>query len=191
VAGALAAADFRARVGGIVGQEYALLRGGLAPQGDITDAQQRILNRHGINVLRRVNEHAALLGDVTLAGDRSVVGAWAHLNHRRLALFVTDSLQRYTRWAVTAARDAEALQRLNDQVRTFLVGLMARGALAGSTPARSFFVRTEASASGAVIITVGLALTKHSEFEIIEIRHDGSGCSTRTGHGFEIGAGAA
>ena len=191
VAGVLAAADFRARVGGILGQDHALLRGGLAPQGDISDAQQRILNRHGINVLRRVNEHTALLGDVTLAGDRSVIDAWGHLNHRRLALFVTDALERYTRWAATGALTRDTLARLNDQIRTFLKGLMARGALAGSTPARAFFVRTETPASGALVITVGLALSKHSDFEVIEIRHDGGVCTTRTGHGFEVGAGAA
>jgi phage tail sheath protein FI len=191
VAGVLAGADFRARVGVVLGYEHALLRGGLGPQSEISDAQQGMLNRHGINVLRRVNEHAALLGDVTLAGDRSVIGAWGHLNHRRLALFVTDALERYTRWAAARAGDSAAVQKLNDQIRTFFMGLMARGALAASTPARAFFVRTEVSTQGALVITVGLALTKHSEFEIIEIRHDGHGCTTRTAHGFEIGAGAA
>ncbi len=190
VAGVLAAGDSRAGIGAPLDRDSALLKGGLAPQGEVSDAQQRMLTRHGVNVLRRVNGHTTLVGDVSLAGDRCMVGAWGHLNHRRLALFVMSSLERYTGWAVNSG-EAVALGLLNDQIRTFLTGLMERGVLACSTPARAFFVRSEARGPGEVVITVGLALTRHSDFEVMEIRHGQDGATTRIYHGFEIGIGSA
>ena len=68
---------------------------------------------------------------------------------------------------------------------------MEQGVLAAATPGRAFFVRVEAPAPGTVQITVGLALTKHSDFEIFEIRLDGTGSVTRTAHGSDLGLGVA
>lgn len=191
VAGVLAAKDQQAGIGRPVQQDNALLRGGLGPQSALSDRQARMLVRHGINVLRRVNGGTALLGDVTWAGGRCLTGTWSRLCKRRLMLSVLDTLQRNTRWIIERADDPDASDSLHEQIRAFLIGLMARGELAGATPASAFFVRTGLGGPAEILITVGLALTKPGEFEVLQIRHDRGGSVTTTSHGLELGSGVA
>ena len=191
IAGVLAEEDDRSGIGKPLDQEHAVLRGGLAPQGEINAAQQRMLTRHGVNVLRRVNSHTAVVGDVTLAGDRTLIDAWGHLNQRRLALFVVASLQRCTRWAAVPDRTGDPLAQLQQQVWAFLIGLMEQGVLAARTPARAFFLRVERPTPGSVTMTVGLALAKPGDFEVFEICHDPDGSTTRSAHGSDLGLGVA
>ncbi len=191
IAGVLAAEDERSGVGKPLDPEHAVLRGGLAPQGDVSAAHQRMLIRHGVNVLRRLNGHTVVVGDVTLAGDRTLIDAWGHLNQRRLALFVVDTLQRHTRWAAGPGLTGDPLTQLRQQVRTFLIGLMEQGVLAARTPARAFFLRVEPPGPGSVTMTVGLALAKPGDFEVFQICHSPDGSTTRSAHGSDLGLGVA
>lgn len=179
VAGLLAHNDRRG-VWQALAAEDAQLRGGLSPVGVVSDRQAAMLQRQGVNVFRRSNSGAAALsGNVTMAGPNNVSSLWQRLDRRRLAFFVLGTVQRCTWWALDEPRDEALWAKLQRQVETFLLGLHAQGALPGERPEQAFFVRVGPGLQAdetALVLRVGFALEKPSEFLIYDIiqRADGS-----------------
>ena len=71
-------------------------------------------------------------------GARTTVGAdqspnqWKYLPVRRLALYIEESLRRGTQWAVFEPNDEPLWSSLRLNVTTFMQGLFAQGAFAGT-----------------------------------------------------------
>ena len=148
---------------------------GLALKDDrrITDAEQGELNIKGINVIRMFP-----LQGVVVWGARTIsdLTAWRYISTRRLFLFVEESLQEGTRWAVFEPNTPALWGKLRRTITDFLTRVWRDGALFGSTPEDAFFVKVDEElnpdpvrALGQLYIEVGLRIAFPAEFIIIHI----------------------
>jgi phage tail sheath protein FI len=147
---------------------------GLIPQ--LTSAEARRLAAAGVNAVRRSSA-----GRVYLAAGRTREerGAeYKYVNVRRLALFLEESLDRGTQWALFEPNDERLWNEIRLDVRDFLLGVFRAGALRGSTPKEAFFVRCDRTTmtqndieNGRLIFTVGFAPLKPAEFVVFRIGH--------------------
>ncbi len=121
--------------------EPALLRPTATPSAWV-DRQQRVsLAQRGVNALRATRTPARdMVAMCTLAGefgngpDARVLGA------RQLALFISASIERGTRWVTIEGNTARSRERVCRQVETFLRQLAEAGALAGTERNHHYFV---------------------------------------------------
>jgi Bacteriophage tail sheath protein len=168
VAGLLAQAD-RNSVRGMRAAQNGILRRGFTPFLELDPRQAALLNRHGINVFRRAAGGAfALQGNVSLAGPHAISRSWQSLERRRLALFIVGRIERLVRAALLGNDDAHwaTLQR---QVKRFLLGLYAAGALAGESSEQAYFVwPTRPDAVESPVFRFGFALERPGEFVAFE-----------------------
>jgi len=142
----------------------------------LTDAENSLLNPRGINCLRALPKPVAW-GARTLEGDDRLASDWKYVPVRRLALFLEESLDRGTRWAVFEPNAEPLWAQLRASVGAFLNGLFRAGAFQGSSPRDAFFVKCDATtttpadlARGVVNIVVGFAPLKPAEFLILTLR---------------------
>jgi hypothetical protein len=109
-------------------------------------------------------------------GADGVQSEWTYVSMRRLALFLEESLDRGTRWAVFEPNDEPLWASLRSMVGTFLDGLWRAGAFRGERPDEAYFVRCDRSTmtqsdldNGRLVIEVGVAPTRPAEFVIVRI----------------------
>lgn len=149
---------------------------------EVSPPQQEILNPLGINCLRAFpGRGLRVYGARTLSSDAQ----WRYLPVRRLLLMIAEALDEALQWAVFEPNDAQLRQAIRLAIAGFLTELWAGGALAGSTPAESFFVTCAAGNNppavvdlGQLVAEVGVAPTVPAEFVVVRIG--------RTEEGFEI-----
>jgi uncharacterized protein len=179
IAGMLARKDASAGIWRALDSQSGLLRGPWNAAEDVSPELSKQLRRHGVNVFTRAAGGGCVLrGDVTFAGHSASAHEWQSLTHRRLALYVLDSISRATRWLVFEQHDPVLWARVRRQVSMFLLQLHEYGAFAGVTPDQSWFVKCDAetavsdSAGEARLnIVFGLALTRPEEFLIFNLSH--------------------
>jgi Bacteriophage tail sheath protein len=185
VAGVIARAD-HAGVWHSMPAEETALKGNLAPFVEITAKQAAVLSREGVNTFVRMHPGvAALRGNVSFAGPAAVATTWQRLSVVRLVSFVLRSIERHTRWVLTADRAKDVASDLERQVWIFLTRLYERGALVGNTAAQAFFVRSSRAgdpATGqrdvAIALRVGLAPERPNEFLTYDFRYRESAAAT-------------
>jgi phage tail sheath protein FI len=177
VAGMIARAD-RAGVWHSMPPEDTALKGNLAPLVDVTAKQAAVLNRAGVNTFVRMHPGvAALRGNVSFAGPAAVATSWQHLGVVRLLAFVLRSIERHTRWVLTADRAKDVASDLERQVWMFLTRLYERGALVGNAAPQAFFVRSspapadDGHGDAAISLRVGLAPERPNEFLTYDFRY--------------------
>ena len=148
------------------------LKGQLVPLVDLGAKQVSLLNRVGVNALVRLDAGgAALHGNVSFAGAKAVSALWQRLDTKRTASFIVRSIEEHTRWVLTA-HPADPPLALERQVWAFLGRLHGQGALVGRSPEEAFFVRTtRASGAKPLVLKVGLALQRPSDFVVYEFRY--------------------
>lgn len=108
----------------------------------LTDGEQGPLNDLGINVIRSFpGRGIRVWGARTLA----TVGEsqWRYVNVRRLVLFVEESIQEATAYAVLKPNNTGLWGQLTRQVTEFLGRVYAAGGLVGDTPEAAFSVRID------------------------------------------------
>ncbi len=178
VAGILARRDSREGMWSVATEANSLLRGGLGAALDLSSHQRTLLQRQGFNTfVRTASGAAALLGDVTLAGQ-ALIGGWqASLHCQRFVARVMSELIEGTAFARGATNEPSLQRKLVRIAGFFLLDLYERGALRGQSPTEAFFVR--ALQDGDCGIVVGLALEKRSQFQVFEIRQCVAGPVTR------------
>lgn len=149
--------------------------GARGPALPIDDAANAALNAQAVNCIR------AFPGQGTVVwGARSLAGGttneWKYVGVRRLALFIEESIDRGTRWAVFEPNAAPLWLRLRTVIENFLWTLFHQGAFQGVTPQQAFYVRCDAttttqadSAAGVVHVEVGFAPLKPAEFVVLRI----------------------
>jgi len=116
------------------------------------------------------------VGSPTIQGADQAASEWKYVPVRRLALYIEESLDLGTQWAVFEPNDEPLWARLRLDVGEFLNGLFRAGAFQGRTPREAYFVKCDGSTmtqddldNGVVRIVVGFAPLKPAEFVVIQI----------------------
>jgi uncharacterized protein len=121
--------------------EIALLRPSAQPATIADDSQRSRLARYGINVIAATRSASkTCIPARTLAGACSSPPEGRILSERRLAQFVSSSIERGTRWVVLESNGPRSQERVARQVERFLQQLAESGALAGKERNRHYFV---------------------------------------------------
>jgi hypothetical protein len=177
VAGLMARTDASRGVWKAPAGTEADLRGlsGLAVK--LTDNENGVLNKLGVNCLRQLVSGYVNWGARTLDGADDLGSEWKYIPIRRLALFIEESLYRGTQWVVFEPNDEPLWARIRLNVGVFMNQLFRQGAFQGSTPDQAYFVKCDAETTtqadrnlGIVNIVVGFAPLKPAEFVVITIQ---------------------
>jgi phage tail sheath protein FI len=141
----------------------------------LTKEEQDVLNPNHVNVLRNFrdnNRGLRVWGARTLSSDP----LWRYVNVRRLFIFIENSIDRGTQWAVFEPNDEITWARLRRTATAFLTRVWRDGALQGVTQSEAFFVRCDRTTmtqddidNGRLIMLIGIAPVKPAEFVIIRI----------------------
>ena len=156
----------------------ATIAGALGLERDLTDGDAALLSALALNCLRSFPGTGTVIwGDRTMVGQDGGVDDYKYVPIRRFALFLEQSIQEGTRWAVFEANGPALWGQIAASVTAFLQQLFTQGAFAGPTPGQSFFVRCDNTTmseadleAGVVNILVGFAPLHPSEFVILTIR---------------------
>lgn len=145
----------------------------LGLQRDVRFGEQEVLNPLGINCIRALpNRGIRVWGARTLSSDPE----WKYVNIRRYFLYLENSIDRGTQWAVFEPNGEALWSNVRNTVTDFLYNEWVSGALLGTKPEEAFFVRCDRSVmtqndldNGRLICLVGVAAIKPAEFVIFRI----------------------
>jgi phage tail sheath protein FI len=143
----------------------------------LTNRDVAELNQLGINCLRKLpTGQTVVWGARTLEGDDRLTSEWKYISVRRLALFIEESINQGTQWAVFEPNDERLWAKLRLSVGAFMQQLFRQGAFAGRTPGEGLFVKCDRTTmtqndidNGVVNIDIGFAPLKPAEFVILRI----------------------
>ena len=146
-------------------------------QAKLSDADSGQLNPQGINTLRSFKTGGDVVwGARTLRGSDTLGDQYKYVPVRRLLLFIETSLQQNTLWAVFQPNGSSLWARLQTQITTFMSGLFAQGAFAGTSASQAFLVKCDSTttlpsdqAAGIVNVQVGFAPLYPAEFVVITV----------------------
>lgn len=183
VAGVYARTDTERGVWKAPAGTAAQLRGVQELEASLTDAETRSLDGLGVNTLRTQRLGGNVIwGARTLAGSNARSPEWKYVAVRRLALFLEQSLQRGTQFAVFEPSGEQLWVQLRASVEAFMRDLFTRGVFPGRTLDEAYFVRcdrgtmTQADIDwGIVNFIVGFAPIKPAEFVILRLTQLTSG----------------
>lgn len=143
----------------------------------LTDPENGVLNKEGVNCLRLFPSGIVSWGARTMAGADDFGSEWKYIPVRRLTLFLEESLFRGTKWVVFEPNDEPLWAKIRLNVGAFMMRLFKQGAFQGSTPDKAFYVKCDSETTpqadidlGIVNIEVGFAPLKPAEFVIIKIQ---------------------
>ena len=153
------------------------LRGLVDLELNMTDGENGVLNKLGVNCIRKFPNGIVSWGARTLDGSDDFGSEWKYIPIRRLALFLEESLFRGTKWVVFEPNDEPLWAKIRMNLNAFMMSLFKQGAFQGSTPDKAFFVKCDGETTtandrnlGIVNIQVGFAPLKPAEFVIISIQ---------------------
>jgi len=184
VAGMLARTDEASPVWGPGKLEEAVLRPGYRPTCLVAEDRRMQLALRGVNTLQAVRSAARIgVKPRTLAAGAAGAADWQSLAARRLALFILNSVERGTRWVLTAEAQVDVAERVAAQVRSFFEGLYESGAFGARRMEEAFFVicdrRTNAAPAGAhskeFRLLIGFTLHGRADFHSFRISHTAAG----------------
>ncbi len=148
--------------------------GALGLKYAISRADQDGLNPDGINCIRKLHGNIRVWGARTVGGDDN--GEWKYVNIRRLFLFLRESIDKGTQWAVFEPNEPGLWARITRNVTAFLTNVWRAGALFGSSPAEAFYVKCDAETNppeareqGRLVTEIGVAMVKPAEFVIFRL----------------------
>lgn len=153
------------------------LRGIAGLEVKLTDLENGVLNKLGVNCARIFPTGFVNWGARTMDGADDFGSEWKYVPIRRLALMIEESLFRGTQWVVFEPNDEPLWAKVRLNVGAFMNGLFRQGAFQGSSPSDAFFVKCDAETTtqndrnlGIVNIQVGFAPLKPAEFVVITIQ---------------------
>jgi uncharacterized protein len=152
-----------------------LVEGALETEVAVDQADQQELARIGVNVIRRFTGRGMLLwGSKTTSSD----SIWKYVHIRRTVIYLEQSISKGTEWVVFEPHDDPTWEEAKRSVVEFLTSSWKKGMLLGSKPQEAFIVRCDRTTmtqadidNEKLIIEVGVALTRPSEFVIFHIVH--------------------
>jgi Bacteriophage tail sheath protein len=152
---------------------------GVVPWGRMTDMQQGVLNKDGVNCLREFPGlgRPVVFGARTLVSSNTAYQQWKYVPVRRTALFLEQSLYGSLGWAVFQPNAQPLWDALAQTVEAFMLTLFRQGNyFQGTTPSEAFLVKCDSTTTtqadidnGIVNILVGFAPLKPAEFVVIQI----------------------
>lgn len=156
-----------------------VLRPSLRPAVVVSESERARLLQTGVNTLLAVRPNgSSTVSPRTLAAGNAGAADWKYLSARRLALFITASLERGTRWLLFEPNGPPAWQRAQSQVQAFLEQLDRQGAFAGASPDESYFAicdervnEPHTVAAGKIKVLFGFAITKPCSFHAFLVTH--------------------
>ncbi len=177
IAGLLARTDASRGVWKAPAGTEADLRGIVGLATRLTDLENGVLNKLGVNCARGFTAGYVNWGARTMDGADDLGSEWKYIPIRRLALMIEESLFRGTQWVVFEPNDEPLWARVRLNVGVFMNGLFRQGAFQGSTPSDAYFVKCDGETTtqadrnlGVVNIEVGFAPLKPAEFVVITIQ---------------------
>lgn len=153
-----------------------VIRGAEGVEIVVTKADQAGLNPDGINVIRQFsgNNNILIWGARTLASKEDP--EWQYINVRRLFLYLRESIDEGTQWAVFEPNDFKLWAKIRRNVSAFLTNVWRDGALFGKTAQEAFYVKCDEETNppevrdlGQVVTEIGVAVVKPAEFVIFRI----------------------
>lgn len=152
------------------------LNGGRKPLSHTLNKQEHdILNPRGVNVIRDFRIDGR---DIRVWGARTMTSdaMWRYINVRRLFIFIEQSIDRGTQWAVFEPNSEPTWIAIRTSITNFLRTIWRNGALMGTTQEEAFFVRCDRTTmtqddfdNGRLICLIGVAPVKPAEFVIFRI----------------------
>jgi phage tail sheath protein FI len=140
----------------------------------LSKAEQDGLNPTGVNCLRVLNGNILVWGARTIGGDANA--DLKYINVRRTLLFLRESIDEGTQWAVFEPNTPALWQKISRNVSAFLTNVWRSGALFGNTPQEAFYVKCDAETNpselrelGQVVTEIGVAIVRPAEFVIFRI----------------------
>jgi uncharacterized protein len=137
--------------------------------------EQDLLNPRGVNVHRDFRDAGR---DIRVYGARTMSSdsMWKYINVRRLFIFVEQSIDRGTQWAVFEPNYEQTWSAIRTSISAFLLTVWRNGALMGTTADEAFFVKCDRTTmtqddidNGRLICLIGIAPVKPAEFVIFRI----------------------
>lgn len=155
------------------------VNGALDLERTLNPTEHGLLNEDGVNVIRAFpGQGIRVWGARTIATSTQ----WRYVNVRRLLLFIEESIQEGTRFAVFEPNDLALWETVRRQVTEFLTRVWRDGALFGATPQDAFRVRVDEvlnppgqRALGMLLIEVVLFPTTPAEFIVFRIIQEPGG----------------
>ncbi len=118
-------------------------------------------------------ETNGLLTCSTIAADSE----WKYVNVRRLFIFLEQSIEQGTQWAVFEPNDVSLWKSIKRNITAFLRIQWTEGKLVGETQEQAFYVKCDAETNppeivdaGQVVTEIGVAPSKPAEFVVFRIR---------------------
>ena len=143
----------------------------------LTDLENGVLNKLGVNCSRSFISGYVNWGARTMDGADDLGSEWKYIPIRRLALMIEESLYRGTQWVVFEPNDEPLWSKIRLNVGVFMNGLFRQGAFQGTSKSEAFFVKCDGETTtqadrnlGIVNIEVGFAPLKPAEFVVITIQ---------------------
>jgi phage tail sheath protein FI len=158
-----AAAGTRGTLNGVAGLSVSL-----------SERDANALTPYDVNLVRNLTAgNYAVWGARTLSNDNE----YKYVNVRRFMIFLEQSIQRGTQWAVFEPNAEPLWASVRRSVEDFLLLQWRSGALQGAKPDKAFFVRCDRSTmtqpdidGGILQVELGVAPLKPAEFVIIRIQ---------------------
>lgn len=153
------------------------VRGAAGVEHKMTDAQQNVVNQHGVNVIRVFDGTITVWGARTLqVNDAAASPLFRYISTRRLTTYIEQSLKRGLRFAVFEPNNLSLRQTVKRSARGFLDGVWRDGGLFGAAPEQAYYVRfpeifnrDEDRAAGKLVVEIGIRATFPAEFIILRI----------------------
>ena len=153
-----------------------VVRGVLALERTLSDDDNGPLNEKSVNVIRFLPGRGfRIWGARTIATETQ----WRYVNVRRLLLFLEESIQEGTQFAVFEPNNTALWQKVKRTVSEFLDRVWRTGALIGDKAEEAYRVRIDDElnppstiALGQLVIEVRVAPTTPAEFVVFQIIQD-------------------
>jgi len=150
------------------------VRGAMGVTTQISKGVQDGLNPCGLNCIRIINDNITVWGARTSGGDRNA--DLKYINVRRVLIFLRESIDRGTQWAVFEPNDRALWAKLVRNIGAFLTNVWRDGALFGATPQEAFYVKCDDELNppeerdlGKVTCEIGVSIVRPAEFVIFRI----------------------
>jgi phage tail sheath protein FI len=156
----------------------ASLTGVLGLSDALTDKENGVINKLGINALRTFPIFGNVVwGARTMRGADQAADEYKYVPVRRTALFLEESLYRGLKWVVFEPNDEPLWAQIRLNVGAFMQSLFRLGAFQGTTPNEAYFVKCDKETTtqddrnkGIVNIVVGFAPLKPAEFVVVKLQ---------------------
>ena len=119
-----------------------VVRGALNVTHALSKADQDGINPKGVNAIRVLNDNIYVWGARTIGGDAN--GDLKYISVRRTLLFLRESIEQGTQWAVFEPNEPALWAKITRNVTAFLTTVWRSGALFGTTAQEAFFVKCDA-----------------------------------------------